>query len=177
MINFIFDLLAQLFLLGLKTTSFFHMSVFVSKIPFAFGNKLRYCFYKKTLNQVGNNVVFSYGTIFTHREISIGNNVRFGPYDTIGLVDFGNDIIIGQYVHFLSGKNQHSYDKRDVVISRQGGNIQKILIDDDIWIGTGSIILASVSKGNVVAAGSIVTKKFDEYSVVGGNPAKLIKNR
>lgn len=177
MINFIFDLLAQLFVLGLKTTSFFHMSIFVSKIPFAFGNKLRYCFYKKTLNQVGNNVVFSYGTIFTNREISIGNNVRFGPYDTIGLVDFGNDIIIGQYVHFLSGKNQHNYDKRDVVIRRQGGNIQKILIDDDIWIGTGSIILASASKGNVVAAGSIVTKKFDEYSIVGGNPAKLIKNR
>lgn len=177
MSGIIFTLLVQPFLLALKFTSFYHMSVFLSKVPFATGDMLRYYFYKKTLKRVGENVVFSYGIVFSHTDIEIGNNVRFGPYNTIGLVDFGNDILIGQNVHFLSGKNQHSYERKDIPISQQGGTINKITINDDIWIGAGSIIMATASKGSVIAAGSIVVKTLDEYSVIAGNPAKVIKKR
>ncbi|EOG5454816.1 DapH/DapD/GlmU-related protein [Cronobacter turicensis] len=52
-----------------------------------------------------------------------------------------------------------------------------VIIEDDVWIGTGSIILPGVriGKGAIVAAGSVVTKSVPEKSIVGGNPARLIR--
>lgn len=52
-----------------------------------------------------------------------------------------------------------------------------ILIEDDVWIGSNSIIVAGVTihSHTVVAAGSVVTKSLPPYSVVAGNPAKVIK--
>jgi maltose O-acetyltransferase len=54
-----------------------------------------------------------------------------------------------------------------------------IIIEDDVWVGAGSIILKGVriGKGSIIGAGSIVTKTIDPYSVVVGNPAKKIRSR
>ena len=54
-----------------------------------------------------------------------------------------------------------------------------IVINDDVWIATDSIILSGVNvgKGAVIAAGSVVVKDVPPYSIVGGNPAKVIKYR
>lgn len=53
-----------------------------------------------------------------------------------------------------------------------------IIIEDDVWIGTGCIILPGVriGKGSVVAAGSVVTKSMPPMSICAGNPAKVIKS-
>jgi serine acetyltransferase len=52
-------------------------------------------------------------------------------------------------------------------------------IENDVWIGAFSIIFSGVRLGNgsVVAAGSVVTKDVDPYTIVGGNPARFIKKR
>jgi acetyltransferase-like isoleucine patch superfamily enzyme len=52
-----------------------------------------------------------------------------------------------------------------------------IVIEDDVWIGAKAIILKGVTlgKGCVVAAGSVVTKSAPAYSLIGGNPARIIK--
>jgi tetrahydrodipicolinate N-succinyltransferase len=54
-----------------------------------------------------------------------------------------------------------------------------IIIEDDVWIGYGSIILSGVTlaKGTVVAAGSVVVKSSQPYAIIGGNPAHFIKYR
>lgn len=54
-----------------------------------------------------------------------------------------------------------------------------IVIDDDVWIGFGCLILSGVhlARGTVVAAGSVVVSSTEPYSIVGGNPAKLIRKR
>ena len=54
-----------------------------------------------------------------------------------------------------------------------------IIIDDDVWIGYGSIIMPGVhiGKGAVIASGSIVTKSVPPYTIVGGVPAAYIRNR
>jgi len=59
------------------------------------------------------------------------------------------------------------------------GDKYKIIVEDDVWIGYGAIILspARISRGSVIAAGSVVTKDVPAYNIVGGNPAKLIKLR
>jgi acetyltransferase-like isoleucine patch superfamily enzyme len=55
----------------------------------------------------------------------------------------------------------------------------KVIIEDDVWIGYGSIVLSGVKigRGSIVAAGSVVTKDIEPYSIVAGNPAKLIRKR
>jgi acetyltransferase-like isoleucine patch superfamily enzyme len=52
-------------------------------------------------------------------------------------------------------------------------------IKNDVWIGAFSIILSGITLGNgcVIAAGSVVTKDVKPYTIVGGNPAKFIRNR
>lgn len=54
-----------------------------------------------------------------------------------------------------------------------------IIVEDDVWIGADAIILSGVtiSRGTVVAAGSVVVKSTLPYSIIGGNPARLIKYR
>tara|TARA_B100002049_G_scaffold91163_2_gene67194 strand:- start:11369 stop:11758 length:390 start_codon:yes stop_codon:yes gene_type:complete len=123
------------------------------------------------LNNVGENVIFPWGVVFTNRQISIGNNVRFGPMNTIGLVDFGDDILIGQGVHFLSGMKQHGIELGQLIREQAGVN-ERVSIGNDIWIGTSSIIMASIRSGAVIGAGSIVTKEVGENAIVTGVAAR-----
>lgn len=54
-----------------------------------------------------------------------------------------------------------------------------IVIDDDVWIGRDVTIMIGrhISKGSIIAANCVLTKDYPEYSVVGGNPSRLIRNR
>ncbi|WP_316931260.1 DapH/DapD/GlmU-related protein [Chryseobacterium sp. P1-3] len=53
------------------------------------------------------------------------------------------------------------------------------MVEDEVWIGSNVIILSGVTlgKGSIIAAGSVVTKSVEPFSIVGGNPAKIIKFR
>jgi len=64
-------------------------------------------------------------------------------------------------------------------INQQGHTLKPIVIHDDVWIGGGAIILAGITigQGAVVAAGAVVTKNVEPYTIVGGVPAKRIKER
>src|SRR5699024_8058186 len=66
-------------------------------------------------------------------------------------------------------------NKYDFKIKRKG----QILIQNDVWIGKGVMILPSVTihNGSVIGAGSVLTKDVPPYSIVAGNPAKVIKYR
>jgi serine acetyltransferase len=67
------------------------------------------------------------------------------------------------------------------VLGQKGETATKgpITIEDDVWIGSYSIILSGIriGKGAVVAAGSVVVNDVEPYSIVGGNPAKFIRYR
>lgn len=62
-------------------------------------------------------------------------------------------------------------------IRKQGVNVSPIVIEDECWIGANSILTAGVciGKHSIVAGGSVVTKSVPPYSIVGGNPACIIK--
>lgn len=62
---------------------------------------------------------------------------------------------------------------------REAGSKGDIVVKDDVWIGESAIICSGVTigQGAIVAAGAVVTKSVEPYSIVGGNPAKIIKYR
>jgi maltose O-acetyltransferase len=74
----------------------------------------------------------------------------------------------------------HNIGRSDIPIADQGYTApRKVTIEDDVWIGQRAIILPGVTVGrsSVIAAGAIVTKDVPPYSIVGGNPARVIKSR
>ena len=116
-------------------------------------------------------------------EIIIGNNVSLGAYNHISAINsikIGNGVLTGKWVTIVD--NSHgdtnlkslykSPSKRPMVSKR------KALIGDDVWIGDKVTILPNVEigKGAVIAANSVVTKNVKSYTVVGGNPATIIKS-
>lgn len=68
----------------------------------------------------------------------------------------------------------HGIRRRDVPIRLQPGKLKRITIGKDCWIGAGAIVMADVGDGSVVGAGSVVTKAVPPWSIVAGNPAKVI---
>lgn len=103
----------------------------------------------------------------------IGANTQI-PSDTI----IGNNVILSRNCFILN--RNHSFDRTDIPINNQGFKpALQTIIDDDCWIGMNSLLTPGrhVKKGTIVAMGSVLTKDFPEYSIVGGNPAKLIKSR
>jgi acetyltransferase-like isoleucine patch superfamily enzyme len=112
--------------------------------------------------------------------VSIGDNSAIGAYSFIGGqggVDIGKNVLVGAGVKMFS--ENHIYDRLDIPIRQQGERRHGITIGEDCWIGAGSIILdgAALSKGCVVAAGSVVRGDIEAYSVIGGVPARILKSR
>lgn len=160
-----------------RITGYNEMSQFISLIPFNLGKMVRYYYYRKTLAACGENVVFHFGVIISYPEVRIGNNVRLGPYNTLGYVSIGDNVLTGQYCHLLSGSQQHLINRLDIPIMEQGSKLRMIAIGNDVWLGANSVIMNDVGNGCVVGASSVVTKPISDYEVAVGNPAKIIKRR
>lgn len=112
--------------------------------------------------------------------LTVGSNSAIGAYSFLGAqggIQIGDNVIMGPKVSLHS--ENHNYMQLDQPIRLQGETRKGIRIDDDCWIGAGSIILDGVhiQRGCVVAAGSVVTKNIPEYAVVAGVPARVIKRR
>jgi len=109
-------------------------------------------------------------------DIIIGERSFIGIGDVlIGPLRIGNDVIIAQHVVF-SGLN-HGYEDITKPIRYQPCKAAEIVVEDDAWIGANAVIAAGVRIGKhaVVAGGSVVTKDVPPYTVVGGNPARILK--
>lgn len=109
-------------------------------------------------------------------DVIIGDRTRIGlGCVVIGPVTVGNDVMFAQNI-VVSGLN-HEYRDINLSPSLQPVETNSIHIHDEVWIGANSVITAGVTIGkhSVVAAGSVVTKSVPPYSVVAGNPAKILK--
>ncbi len=112
--------------------------------------------------------------------IDIGNKSSINSFCSLngyGGIKIGNSVRIASHVVILS--SSHNFDNIDTSILSQGISGSKTQIGDDVWIGSHVIILGGVTIGShsIIAAGSVLTKDVPEYSIVGGVPAKLIRQR
>ncbi|HVS97749.1 MAG TPA: acyltransferase, partial [Puia sp.] len=109
-------------------------------------------------------------------DVIIGDNCAIGLGNTlIGPVTIGNQVILAQNVVF-SGLN-HGYQDIHTPIRDQKCTTAPIVVEDECWIGANAVVTAGVTIGrhSVVAAGSVITADVPPFSVVGGNPARLLR--
>jgi acetyltransferase-like isoleucine patch superfamily enzyme len=131
--------------------------------------------------RVGKRVVFYPGVwVAPGRNLVLGDDVDLALdvlIESSGGVQIGGRTLIGYGTKILS--SNHTIPPNRQPVFGSGHDRRPIMIGRDVWIGANVTILAgrTIGDGAVVAAGSVVTKDVEPYTVVGGNPAKLIRRR
>jgi len=147
-----------------------------SKIGMAFRRELAKKIFLKTSAKFKVHAGVEFGTGVN---VQIGHNSSLNKNAWIGNdTVIGDDVMMGPNVVMLSGS--HNFDRIDIPMTEQGAPARNpIIIGNDVWIGTRSIILPGVKIGNhsIIGAGSVVTKEVPDWAIVGGNPAKVIRYR
>jgi acetyltransferase-like isoleucine patch superfamily enzyme len=113
-----------------------------------------------------------------HAGIHIGRQSLIGEYNVIrgqGGVHIGDHVYTSPHCQLIAVN--HVFDDPGRPFVEQGITAQGIRVEDDVWIGSGAIILdgVRVGQGAVVAAGAVVTQNVPPHTVVGGVPAKVIR--
>ena len=145
-----------------KDAVFSSFSQLLSLLPGKVGVYLRAGFYRFTLTSCSPDVVISFLVLLSQRDTDIEKGVYIGPQCN---------------VHIMSGKGQHNFDDLNIPIKEQSGSFEKINIGEDCWIGNGAMIMANIGANSVVGAGSVVISEIPPFSIVAGNPARVIKSR
>lgn len=161
--------------------------VFASKLPVSyskFGGKLwkavRFFLCKRIFAECGNNVNVERKANFGNGfGIKIGDNSGLGvnctiPNDTI----IGKNVMMGPNCYVLD--SNHTFERIDIPMVEQGFSESKqTIIENDVWIGRDVLMTPgrTIKDGTIIGARCVLCKDFPEYSIVGGNPARLIRER
>lgn len=135
--------------------------------------------------KIGKNVSYNYKDLFTYKNIYIDDDVYIGPgavfLSSDSTITIGKKVLFGPNVTIITGdhatelRGKYMFD----ITEKQIGEDMPVVIKDDVWVGTGAIILKGVNigQGSIIAAGSIITEDVDEYAIMAGVPGKLLRYR
>ncbi len=148
------------------------------------GNSTRIRIGSRTL-VAGELLVFAHGgSIMVGDWCYIGEGTRIWSSSSITIGDrvliAHNVNIFDSMTHPLGARQRHEHFKA-ILLNGHPSNIdlgeQPVTIANDVWIGTNACLLRGVSigEGAIVAAGSVVTKDVPPYTIVAGNPARVVR--
>ncbi len=159
-------------------------NIFLRRLPISYGalgklsKKLRAAGAKLFIAGIGKNVNIETGAIFSD-DLILGDNSGIGVNARIQSgVKIGKNVMMGEDCLFIT--RNHIFSQTDVPMNEQGlTEINPIVIEDDVWIGSRVIILPGVTVGTgvIIGAGAVVTKHIPPYMIVAGNPARIIRCR
>ena len=167
-------------------------SVIINYPASSIGMRMRALYYRKTLKTIGAGCSIGRGAyIGVKGLVSIGNNFQLGDQASIDAGDslpifIGNFVAIARHSYIRSAN--HSFDDLTKPIMFQGHNFKTIeyrdgtysvVIEDDVWVGANSVITsgAFIGRGSVIGANSVVSSTIPPYSIVMGNPARVVGSR
>ena len=124
-------------------------------------------------------------TFFVNNAAYVSSDLVAGAYGLLNLrCSVCPNVVMGNYVMFAADcvilGGDHRYDIPGIPMCYSGRPpVPKTVIEDDVWVGFRSILMAgiTVGRGAIIAAGAVVTRDVEPYSIVGGTPAKHIKYR
>jgi acetyltransferase-like isoleucine patch superfamily enzyme len=136
--------------------------------------------------RIGSGTLVMHGSILhvynfrglPHAGIRVGDHSLIGEYNVIrgqGGITIGDRVYTSPMVQIIAV--DHVFDDRTRPFVEQGITARGITIEDDVWIGSGAVITdgVTVGRGAVVAAGAVVTRDVPSYTVVGGVPARVLR--
>jgi len=118
------------------------------------------------------------GTRTNRPKIVIGDGTSIHNYFHCGAAEsviIGKNVLIAGRVYITD--HDHTFDKKDLLPINAGLTVSPVVIDDEVWIGEGAVILKGVTVGKraVIGANAVVTKNVPPNAIVGGVPAKVIR--
>jgi maltose O-acetyltransferase len=150
----------------------------VSRLPGRIGVKIRVGYYRSRLGACGRAPIFAVGVrIASPRKLFLGDRVGIGAGAFItaeGGVRIGHCVGIGPDTKIWSVN--HVFADPDVPWRDQGWEKKEVVIEDDAWIGAASFIMPGVhvGKGAIISAGTVLAKSVPAFSIVAGNPGRVI---
>lgn len=167
----------RIILLEIQGLSFWIFNTIPGTIGFFFRFLVAKLFFKKVK---GFTWIQPRVTLVEIDRLSVGKNfaVNSGTYiNAIGGIEIGNFVLIGSNVTISSG--MHPIEGRFPHIFERQTIPKPIIIEDGVWIGAGAVIMPGIiiKKGTVIGANSVVTKNTEEFSIVAGCPARLLRYR
>ena len=151
-------------------------SIYFKKIGFPLIKYKRASIRNKHRITFGKGITLGYNCFISPISLFVGDHTRIGINNVIcGVVHIGTDVHLGPNV-VLPGA---SHNLTNESISKSGSTFKGTIIEDHVWVGSNVTIVdgVKIGKGAVIAANSIVNKDVERYTVVGGVPAKFLKNR
>lgn len=128
--------------------------------------------------KTGDDCEFCADVLIRHADVKMGMRCSINPMAYLqGRITMGNYVRIAPKASIIADNHNHADVLRP--IQQQGTSGKGITIGDDVWIGANSCLLDGITVGShsIIGAGAVVTKDVPPYSVAGGSPAKLLKNR
>jgi acetyltransferase-like isoleucine patch superfamily enzyme len=133
------------------------------------------------MNITGNPRIHPTASLRCGENIHLGNNSHINQYCCIwasknSKIVLGDNLLMGPGVKMFSSNHSSQIGEP---MNIQPYVEKDIIIGNDVWLGANAVIVAGVTIGDgaIVAAGSVVTKNVEPYTIVGGVPAKLIRKR
>lgn len=118
------------------------------------------------------------GFAYVTSTIAMGRDCTINPFAVVrGTVTMGDHVRIGSHACVVGFNHRH--DDLTRPMHEQGVSSEGIVIGDDVWIGSGAIVVDGVTIGShcIVAAGAVVTRDVPDWAIVGGNPARVLRDR
>jgi len=151
-----------------------------SKKCFGIGGKLRYALCRHIFRKCGKHVNIERMAWFAS-----GLNIEIGDYSGLGInCHVPNDLIIGKYVMmgpdcYILEMNHQTQDTTRPMYMQGHAERKQTVIGNDVWIGREVLMTPGrhIADGSIIAARCVLCKDFPEYSIIGGNPSRLIKSR
>ena len=132
---------------------------------------------RKTKNISGK--IYVNGFTKLNKNTTLGNNVHFNGLKVYGRgeINIGDNFHSGFGCEFIT--DFHNYDTGTKIPYDETYLIKNINIEDNVWLGSRVMVLGGVSigEGSIIQAGSVVVTNIPKYSIAGGHPAKVFKQR